>query len=138
MTDKGTLEHRKGSWFGFRFCVAKALTELGKKGVFTVALMKKLQYWPKKVDSDMIRAHFDGAPVCHMDCYRMNLPDDNSQLDIHCLKQPDYVIMLMTTFATTQRVGGGKKELGTSMTNNTMQCSSIQNFSISTTNTDTQ
>ena len=73
-----------------------------------MALIKKRRYWLKNVDGDMIKAHFDGAPVGHMDCYRMNLPDDNSKLDIHCLKEPDYVMMLMSTFGTTQRVRGGK------------------------------
>jgi len=91
------------------FCVAKALTELAKKGVFATALIKKRRYWPKNVDGDMIRAHFDSASVGHMDCYRMNLQDDNSKLDMHCLKEPEYVMILMSTFGTTQRVGGEKK-----------------------------
>lgn len=87
------------------FCVARALTQLSKKGVFATALIKKRRYWPKHVNGDMIKAHFANANVGDTDCYRISLPDDNAILDIHCLKEPDYVMMLMATFGTQERVG---------------------------------
>ena len=90
------------------FCVARALTELAKKGVFATALIKKRRYWPKHVDGDMIKANFADANVGDTNCYRMTLPDDNSKLDIHCLKEPDYIMMLMATFGTLERVGTEK------------------------------
>ncbi len=49
------------------FCVAKALTQLARKDVFGSALIKKRRYWPKNVNSDMIKAHFKESAVGHTD-----------------------------------------------------------------------
>ena len=87
------------------FCVARALTQLSARGVFGAALIKKRRFWPKHVDGDMIRGHFDASPVGHADCYRMTIPDDNGKLDIHGFKEPDYVMLLMATYGTLERVG---------------------------------
>ncbi len=87
------------------FCVAKALTQLAKKGVFGSALIKKRRYWPKEVNGDTIKAHFKESVVGDTDCFRMNLLGDNSKLEIHGFKEPDYIMMLMATYGTIERVG---------------------------------
>jgi len=87
------------------FCVVKALTQLARKGVFASAVIKKRRYWPKDVDGDMIKAHFEDAPVGHTDCFRMQLQEDNSKIDIHGFKEPNYIMMLMATYGTLERMG---------------------------------
>jgi hypothetical protein len=90
------------------FCVARALTHLADKGVFATALIKKRRYWPKYVNGDMIKEHLSNSEVGDTKCYRLTLPEDNAKLDIHCLKEPDYTMMLMATFGTIERVGPEK------------------------------
>lgn len=46
------------------FCVLnKALIELGKKGVFALALIKKCRYWPKHIPGEEIKHCFEPLPV---------------------------------------------------------------------------
>ena len=45
------------------FCVAKGITELEAKGVYTVALIKKRRYWPKGVPCDLIGTKFEDKEV---------------------------------------------------------------------------
>ncbi len=87
------------------FVLPKALTQLAKNGVFGSALIKKCRYWPKDINRDMIKAHFKDYFLGHTDCFRMNLLEDNSKLDIHGFKEPDYIMMLMGTYGTIERVG---------------------------------
>ena len=41
------------------FCVAKVITELKAKGVYTEDLIKNRRYWEKRVPSDLIDTHFE-------------------------------------------------------------------------------
>ena len=45
------------------FGVLKAIVELQKKGVYASAVVKKRRYWPKYVDGDAIRKHFEDKDV---------------------------------------------------------------------------
>ncbi len=69
------------------FCVAKALIQLAKKGVLGSALIKKCQDWPQDVNRGIIKAHFKEDT----ECFQMNLPKDNSKLDICGFKEPDLI-----------------------------------------------
>lgn len=78
------------------FCVLKALIELKKKGVYASALIKKRRFWPKGIDGDDIARHFVHKPVGATD----RLPGicDNVKFDVFAMKEPDYVMMLMSTY----------------------------------------
>ena len=78
------------------FCVLQALIELRKSGVFTGALIKKQQFWPKYVPGDMIDDHFKDKDVGSVDSLKGKI--DNVPYDIYCMKEPDYVIKIMSTY----------------------------------------
>jgi hypothetical protein len=80
------------------FCVLKAIIELKKKGVYASALIKKQRYWPRDIPGDDIRCHFDGKEVGHTD--RLPGISDGTPFDIFAMKEPDYVMMLMSTYGS--------------------------------------
>ena len=51
------------------FCVLKGLAELRRRGVFAQALIKKRRYWPKYVDGEAIKNHFEGRKVGDADAW---------------------------------------------------------------------
>jgi hypothetical protein len=57
------------------FCVVQAITELRMAGVFSSALIKKRRYWPRYVDGDMIKAHFNGKIPGMFDEIKRSLHD---------------------------------------------------------------
>ncbi|KAL7578819.1 hypothetical protein ACA910_016040 [Epithemia clementina (nom. ined.)] len=85
------------------FCVLKGIIELRKKGVFASALIKKRRYWPKYIRGEEIRAHFDGKDVGATDSWRGEL--DNTPFHIYAMKEPEYVMSLMSTYGTNARTG---------------------------------
>jgi hypothetical protein len=78
------------------FCVLKAIIELKKKGVFASALIKKRRFWPKGINGDEITSHFDDLPVGRTD--RLPGTCENIPFDVFAMKEPDYVMMLMSTY----------------------------------------
>jgi len=86
------------------FCVVKGLVELKKKGVFASALIKKRRYWPKYIDGDAIKTHFEEAEVGSADALRGSL--DNIDFHVFAMKEPDYTMMLMSTYGTNNRESG--------------------------------
>lgn len=91
------------------FCVLKGIVELRKKGVFASALIKKRRYWPKYVEGDKIAEHFQDKAVGFVDCWEGEL--DNTSFSIHCMKEPDYVMSLMTSYGTSQRFGDDQRRV---------------------------
>ena len=88
------------------FCVLQAIVELKKKGVYASALVKKRRYWPKYVKGDVIKAHFKDVPIG----ITKRLPGelDGVKLDLFCLKEPDYVLTLMSTYGSINAKSGQK------------------------------
>jgi hypothetical protein len=91
------------------FCVLQGIVELKKKGVFAAALIKKRRYWPKHVDGDGVKAHFDSKEVGSVDVLNGEL--DNVKVFIHAMKEPDYVMMLMTSYGTINPFGEEQKRI---------------------------
>lgn len=85
------------------FCVLKGMAELKKRGVFAAAQIKKRRYWPKYVDGEAIKAHFADKEVGDVACLPGVL--DNVPVYIHCMKEPDYITMLMSNYGTIERLG---------------------------------
>ena len=80
------------------FCVLKAIIELRKKGIFASIQIKKQQYWPKFICGDDIKAHFDSKEVGETDSWAGKL--DTIPFHVFAMKEPDYVMSLMSTYGT--------------------------------------
>ena len=82
------------------FCVLRAIIELKKRGVYASALIKKRRFWPKHIKGEEINSHFDDKEVGHAD----SLPGkiDNVPFHIFSMKEPDYVMKLMSTYSTNE------------------------------------
>lgn len=91
------------------FCVLKGIVELKKKGVFSSALIKKRRYWPMYIDGDGIKTHFDDKPVGSVDVLNGEL--DAVKVAVHGLKEPNYTMMLMTTYGTINPCGDEQKRV---------------------------
>lgn len=78
------------------FCVLKAIIELAKKGVYASALIKKRRFWPRYIDGEAIKEHFCDAEPGFTD----RLPGlwQSIPFDIFAMKEPDYVLMMMSTY----------------------------------------
>jgi hypothetical protein len=83
--------------------VLKALTELRKKGVFAAAVVKKRKYWPKFIDGEAVKLHFQEKAVGDTDCLNGNL--NNVPFHVMGLKEAPYVMTMMSTYGTLERVG---------------------------------
>ena len=79
------------------FCVLKALVELRKKGLYSSAVIKKRRYWPSLIPGDKIDAKFKELDVGATESLRGEL--DGIKYDVFCLKEPQYVMKLMSTYA---------------------------------------
>ena len=80
------------------FCVVKGIIELLKVGVFAVTLLKKRRYWPRYVPCDKIKNRFETKHVG--DTYAWSGVLDNTKFLIYCLREPDYVMSMITTYGT--------------------------------------
>ena len=99
------------------FCVLKGIVELKKRGVYASALIRKHRYWPKYIKGDDIKSHFDGKDVGDCDSWKGQM--DEVDFHVNAMKEPDYVMSIMSTYGTNQRtgketqrelVGGGRKK----------------------------
>ena len=85
------------------FCVLQAIVELKKRGVFAHALIKKRRYWPNHVPGEQIIQHFADKAIRSADAIKGEL--DGVPFYIYSMKEPDYTMMLMSTYGTLQTVG---------------------------------
>ena len=85
------------------FCVLQGIVELVKKGVFASALIKKRRHWPKHILGDVIIRHFEDGNIGDVSAWAGEL--DNTRFHLHCMKEPDYVMSLMSSYGTTNRIG---------------------------------
>ena len=85
------------------FCVLQGIVELKKRGVYAAALIKKRRYCPKYIRGDKIKAWFKGKQVGTADSWKGKL--DGIPFHVFCMKEPDYVMSLMSTYGTNERRG---------------------------------
>ena len=91
------------------FCVLQGIAELRNKGVFAAALIEKQKYWPKYIDGDGIKEHFKDKEVDTVDAMKGYL--NGVKVKVHCIKEPEYVMILMSSYSTLKRVGSDKKRV---------------------------
>ena len=68
-----------------------------------MALIKKHRYWPKYVPGDKIIAHFDNKDVGDINAIKGTM--NRVPFHTHAMKEPDYIMMLMSTYIMTLRMG---------------------------------
>ncbi|KAL7571289.1 hypothetical protein ACA910_008942 [Epithemia clementina (nom. ined.)] len=85
------------------FCVLKGIVELKKRGVYASALIKKRRYWPKFIRGEEIKQHFNNKQVGDCDAWKGSM--DEVKFHVYAMKEPDYVMSLMSTYGTNQRKG---------------------------------
>ena len=78
------------------FCELLYVIALKKMGVFSYALIKKRRYWPRYVKVEEIKAHFEYSPVG--DNQRLLGEINGVKFDLFFLKEPDYVMKLMSNY----------------------------------------
>jgi len=87
------------------FCVLKALIDLSNAGVFSSAVIKKRQYWPKYIPGDDIDKHFDGKEVGVVESLPGTLA--GKAFKVFAIKEEDYVMKIMTTYGSCREVEQG-------------------------------
>ena len=85
------------------FCVLKGIVELKKCGVYTSALIKTRNYWPKYIKGDAIKQHFDEKAVGDYDSWKGKM--EEVPFHVYAMKEPDYVMSWMSTYGTNQQSG---------------------------------
>ena len=85
------------------FCVLKGIVELRKKGVFDSAIIKKRRYWPKFIKVNDVEAHFADCEVGAVNEWPGQM--DGAKFHVSCTKEPEYAMILMTTYRTTELMG---------------------------------
>ena len=95
---------------------------MGKRGCFAHALITKRRYWPKHIPGDEIFAHFADKEIGDADAISGIL--DEVPFYIVGMKEPDYVMQIMTTYGTMKQLGDQK--LRHVMVNGSRQVHSFQ------------
>ena len=85
------------------FCVLKGIIELKKRGVYVSALIKKCRYWPKYIKGDDIKSHLDDKDIGDCDAWKGQM--DEVDFHVYTKKEPDYVMLIMSTYRTNQQMG---------------------------------
>ena len=67
----------------------------------SLLLLKK--YWPKYINGDDIKEHFEDKPIGHCDAMQGEL--ENIKCTVMLMKESDYVMMIMSTYGTIEQVG---------------------------------
>ena len=104
------------------FCVLQGLIKLKKRGCFTYALIKKWRYWLKHIPGNEIIAHFANKEIGDADAISGIL--DEVPFYILGMKEPDFVMQIMTTYGTMKQLGDQK--LQHVMVNGSRQVHSFQ------------
>ena len=78
------------------FCILKALLDLKKVGVYTVAVIKKQQYWPKYVPRDNIDEKMKGCEIGKNKVITGKLDDE--QYKFFMMEDPKCVMKMMITY----------------------------------------
>ena len=73
---------------------------LWKNGLFGAAIINKLRYWPANIKGCAIDAHLALKDVVNVDAVKQ--VEDGLAYHLFCMKEPDYVMKLMTIYVTLE------------------------------------
>ena len=74
------------------------------KGVLGLDLIKKRRYWHKGVPSEEIIWHMQNKEVGYVDAVQGSIR--GKSYHIMAIKEPDYVVLMMTTYGTLDNLEG--------------------------------
>ena len=86
------------------FCILSGILELSKVGLFVSALIKKRRYWLNHIKSKAIKEHFENKGVGSVDAWPGTM--DRQRFNVFSMKEPGYVINLMSLYGTKNLVPG--------------------------------
>ena len=86
------------------FCVLEVLISIVEKGVLGSALIKKRRYWPKGVPAEEILWHMQNKQVGDVGAFQGSIR--GKIYHIMAIKEPDYVMSMMTTYGTLEHFEG--------------------------------
>ena len=71
--------------------------------------MKKRRYWPKYIKGEEIKAYFEDIETG----VTKRLPGEleGEKFDLFCLKEPDYVMTLMSTYGSLNKLADQKESI---------------------------
>ena len=84
------------------FYVLKGLISMVEKGVFGSALIKNQRYRPKGVPSEEILRHMKNKDVGDVDAVQGSIRGNSYH--IMYIKDPEYVILMMTTYGKLEHL----------------------------------
>jgi hypothetical protein len=77
-----------------------------KSRAYSLALIKKRQYWPKYIPGNEVTRHFDDKKVGDTDALAGCL--HGVRFHVYAMKEPDYVLQLMSTYGSLTRMGNDR------------------------------
>ena len=89
------------------FCVSKCIIRLEAKGVYIEDLNNKRRYFPKGVHIDLIYTHFQDKEVDYVGMIEART-QDNRPFQIFFMKEPYYVMNIMTSWIKLDELKGKK------------------------------
>ena len=103
MTNSSYLGWWKGTGSRQWFLCPKGDCGIEEKGSICGVIDKKRRYWPKYIDGEAIIQHFQDKEVGATDALPGVL--DDVPIQVHCMKEPDYVMMPMSSYGTLSECG---------------------------------
>lgn len=82
----------------------RVLLNFGRNDLFAAALVKKKEYLPKCVVGDENHAYSKDKDINIVDGMKGSL--DGMKIEVHCLKDPEQIMMPMSSYGTIERVDG--------------------------------
>ena len=77
--------------------------------MYASALVKKRRYWPKNVDGEDAKRHMEHKEV-GVTCRRPGVIDGEA-FDLFCLKEPDYCMLMMSTYGSLNKKADQKESV---------------------------
>ena len=108
MTNSSYLGWWKGTGSRQWFLCPKGDCGIEENGSIRGIVDKKRRYWPKYIDGEAIIQHFQDKEVGATDALPGVL--DDVPIHVHCMKEPDYIMMLMSSYGTLSECGEEKKQ----------------------------
>ena len=92
------------------FCILQAIVKLKKRGLFAAALIKKWRYLTGLSMFLAMKSLYTLTTKMWEMLTQSRVQMDGVPFHIHAMKEPDYIMMLMSTYGTTLKMGVTKRQ----------------------------
>ena len=90
------------------FCVLGGILKMRKRGYYGSTLIKKRRYWPRGIHGDEINEYFSTKNIGDVGC--LSGEWDETEFNIFVMKEPDYNMVMISTFSGFTVPEGQKEE----------------------------